>query len=117
MLRRLGTTLADEAFAAAVSDPDPRVRLSAARGLADLGDARGVRALLEWVAHCDDPVPALTGLVHLGDVGVVPLLEQLRTVSRSSYASTAIGRTISELRSRPATVPSRYPSSVMSHRT
>jgi hypothetical protein len=100
MLRRLGTTLADEAFAGAVSDPDPRVRLSAARGLADLGDDRGVRALLEWAAHCDNPVPALVGLARLGDPAVVPLLEQLRP--RTSYAATAIDRTIVELRSHPA---------------
>lgn len=106
MLRRLGTTLADEAFAAAVTDSDSHVRLSAARGLADLGDARGVRALLEWVAHSDNPVPALVGLVRLGDPHVVPLLEQLHASSRTSYAATAIGRSIAELRSRPVPAPS-----------
>jgi hypothetical protein len=103
MLRRLGTTLADEAFAGAVSDPDPRVRLSAALGLADLGDARGVRALLEWAAHCDNPVPALVGLARLGDPAVVPLLEQLRP--RTSYAAAAIDRTIADLRSHPLAAP------------
>lgn len=102
MLRRLGTALADQAFAAAVHDPDARVRLSAARGLADLGDPRGVPALLEWVAHADDPVPALAGLVRLGDPDVVPVLEQLRGTSRTSYAATATSRAIDELRSHPA---------------
>ena len=106
MLRRLGTTLAVEAFATAVTDPDSHVRLSAARGLADLGDARGVRALLEWVAHSDNPVPALVGLVRIGDPGVVPHLERLHAASRTSYAATAIARTIAELRSRPAPSPS-----------
>ena len=105
-LRRLGTTLADEAFAAAVSDTDSHVRLSAALGLADLGDARGVRALLEWVAHSDNPLPALAGLVRLGDRSVVPVLEQLRSSSRTSYAAAAIGRTIVELQSHPTAVPS-----------
>jgi hypothetical protein len=49
-------------------------------------------------------VPALVGLVRLGDPGVVELLEQLHATSRTSYAASAIGRTIAELRSRP--VPS-----------
>lgn len=102
VLRRLDTTLADEAFAAAITDPDANVRLSAAGGLADHGDARGVRALLEWVAHSDDPVPALTGLSHLGDPELVPVLEQLHAVSRTPYVAGSIQRTITELRAHPA---------------
>jgi hypothetical protein len=105
LLRRLDTTLADEAFAAAVTDRDPHVRLSAARGLADHGDARGVRALLEWVAHSDDPVPALAGLIRLGDPDVVPALEQVRVAARTPYIASAIGRTIAELQAHPAPPP------------
>lgn len=99
MLRRLDTPLADAAFAAAVTDPDPHVRLAAGRGLADHGDRRGLRALLEWVAHSDDPGPALAGLAHLGDARIVPLLEQLRSSSRTPSIARAIDRTITELKS------------------
>jgi hypothetical protein len=105
LLRRLDTTLADEAFAAAVTDRDPHVRLSAARGLADHGDARGVRAMLEWVAHSDDPLPALAGLLRLGDLSVVPALEQVRDAARTPYIASAIGRTIAELETHPAPPP------------
>jgi hypothetical protein len=105
VLRRLDTTLADEAFAAAVTDPDPHVRLSAALGLADHDDARGVRALLEWVAHSDDPVPALAGLTRLGDTDVVPVLEQLYDASRTPYIAHAIRRAIEELEAHPARRP------------
>lgn len=102
MLRRMDTSLADEAFALAVDDPDPHLRLSAARGLADHGDRRGTRALLEWVAHSDNPVPALVGLAQLGDAALVPVLEHLLASSRSSYAASAIDRTIEEIQAAPA---------------
>jgi hypothetical protein len=97
MLRRMETTLAGEAFAAAVADRDPHVRLSAACGLADQGDGRGVRALLEWVAHSDNPVPALRGLARIGDVRLVPVLERLLATSRSAHVARAIEQTITEL--------------------
>lgn len=97
MLRRLDTPLADEAFAAAVSDSDAHVRLSAARGLADHGDARGSRALLEWVAHSDNPLPALVGLTRIGGTQLVPVLEQLHATSRNAQIAEAIEQTIKEL--------------------
>lgn len=101
LLRRLDTALADEAFAAGVADPDPHVRLSAARGLADHGDARGVRALLEWVAHSDDPLPALAGLVRLGDPAVVPALQQVLANARTPHVASAIARTVAEIEAHP----------------
>ncbi|RNM12140.1 HEAT repeat domain-containing protein [Nocardioides pocheonensis] len=102
LLRRLDTALADEAFAAGVTDRDPHVRLSAARGLADHGDARGVRALLEWVAHSDDPLPALAGLARLGDPAVVPALQQVLASARTPYVAAAIARTVAEIEAHPA---------------
>jgi HEAT repeat protein len=102
LLRRLNTPLAEEAFVEAVADSNPHVRLSAARGLAEHGDARGVRALLEWVAHADNPSPALDGLVKLGDAGVVPVLEQLRSSGRSGFVVAEIDRAIRQIRADQA---------------
>lgn len=102
LLRRLDTALADEAFAAGVADPDPHVRLSAARGLADHGDARGARALLEWVAHSDDPLPALAGLVRLGDPAVVPALQQVLANARTPYVASAVARAVAEIEAHPS---------------
>jgi hypothetical protein len=98
VLRRLDTTLADEAFALALEDSDPHVRLSAARGLADHDDARGVRALVDWAAHADDPVPALIGFVRLADPRLVPVLERLRDSRRDPRLHWEFDRTIADIR-------------------
>jgi hypothetical protein len=105
MLHRLDTALADEAFAVATADLDPRVRLAAARGLADHGDSRGVHALLEWVAHSDDPAPALAALVRLGDRADVDVLEQLRLAGRPPAVVSAIDQAIAELRAARPSAP------------
>jgi hypothetical protein len=98
LLRRLDTPLADEAFALALADGDPHVRLSAARGLADHDDASGVRALVDWAAHADDPVPALIGFARLGDVRLVPILERLRDAREDPRLRGEFDRTINDIR-------------------
>jgi hypothetical protein len=98
LLRRLDTPLADEAFALALADGDPHVRLSAARGLAEHDDASGVRALVDWAAHADDPVPALIGFARLGDGRLVPILERLRDSREDPRLRAEFDRTIGDNR-------------------
>lgn len=98
MLAGMGTSLAHEAFAQAITDPDLRIRVWAAKGLADLGDARGVDVLVKVATRGEDPGLVVPALGKAGDSRVIPALRQLRestvdpvVVDLVDHAVSAIG--------------------------
>lgn len=89
-LGRLGHEGGIDPLLEALEDPDPRVRISAIRGLSEIGGDEA-RELLFWYfgEHIDDPVtfPTLVDVLsHMGDHRVVrPTLQQL-----DRYRSAAV---------------------------
>jgi hypothetical protein len=81
LLRQVGERLAQSVLAAGLADPDPRVRLEAARCLA-LADPPATRAMLERVLRDPEPKVAETAATLVGAArlraGYEPLVDLLR---------------------------------------